>query len=41
MKTERKGEVPCAEKINTRVSSGCYVHRAFVNGDVFDPNVAW
>ena len=41
MKTERKGEVPCAEKINTDVSSGCYVHKAFVYGDVFDPNVAW
>ena len=37
MKAERKGKAPYAEKINTHIPSGLYVHSTFAYGDVPDP----
>ena len=37
MKTERKGNAPFTEKINTHVPSGWWVHSTFAYGDVPDP----
>ena len=37
MKTEKKGNAPYTEKINTYIPSGWYVHSTFAYGDVPDP----
>ena len=36
-KTERKSKTPYAEKINTHVQSGWFIHSTFASGDVLDP----